>query len=227
MRASVAAAEADLSGVFVCMHENLSDDACLLHFGAKVRKMHTTRRDAFHSINTLPAARIFSANDKIEKLSPLAQSRNTAKLSLDTKLNENVALVYVHPGISPKFISSLSSFDGIVLAGTGMGHLPLNIRGDPLGKPIYSEVRALIDSGIPVAMCSQAIYGRVDMDVYANGRAQREMGVIGHLADMTPECAYVKLMWVLAREKRMERVRDLMERNLVGEISARTEITEY
>ena len=51
MQASLLAADSDLSGVFICMHENLSDDACLLHFGAKVRKMHTSRRDAFRSIN--------------------------------------------------------------------------------------------------------------------------------------------------------------------------------
>jgi len=227
MQAALLGADSDLSGVFICMHENLSDDACLLHFGAKVRKMHTSRRDAFRSINCRPAARVLPLQGKFEKISPLAQPRNTGKLSLDTKLNPNVALIYSYPGIKPEMVASLSKYEGVVIAGTGLGHVPSNTSNDKDAVPVIKEISALISSGIPVVIAPQTIYGRINMNVYSSGRVLREAGAIGHLCDFTPEAAYVKLMWVLAREKKMERIREMMEKNLVGEISERSEIVDF
>ena len=228
LRSSLIAAKADLSGVFVCMHEDLSDESCALHFGTKVRKMHTTRRDAFRSINTLPAARIFPAANRLEKISERALPRQPgASVSLDARLNPNVAMLYTYPGMLPKAISSLSDYDGVVLAGTGLGHIPLNLSNNPLAMPIFKEVKGLIGSGIAVVLCSQTIYGRVNMNVYANGRLQREAGIIGHLCDLTPEAAYVKLMWVLGHEKKQDKVRNMMETNIAGEITDRSDITNY
>ncbi|MCX6769477.1 MAG: Glu-tRNA(Gln) amidotransferase subunit GatD [Candidatus Micrarchaeota archaeon] len=227
MRASLLAAEADLSGVFVCMHENLSDDSCLLHFGAKVRKMHTSRRDAFHSMSCLPAARITLSDQKLQLISERTTPRKTGKAIADTKLNTNVALLYTYPGLKPSAISSLSEYDGVVIAGTGLGHIPINLGKDPLSIPILKEVKALIDSGTPVVMAPQALYGRVNMNTYATGRLLREAGIIGQSCDFTPEAAYVKLMWVLGHEKNLEKVRELMETSLAGEITPRSEIADY
>ena len=225
---SLAAARADLSGVFLCMHENMSDDSCLLHFGAKVRKMHTSRRDAFRSMNVFPAARIQPTSGKVEKLSQSSLPRNTgAKLSLDTKLNTNVAMLYTYPGMKPEMLSSLSKCDGVVLIGTGLGHIPVNLAGNKMCASLLPQAKELIASGIPIVLVSQTIYGRVDMNVYTNQRALLEAGLIGHMCDFTPESAYAKLMWVLGHEKKMEKVKQLMETNLVGEISERTEIVNY
>jgi glutamyl-tRNA(Gln) amidotransferase subunit D len=228
LRCSLAAAKSDLSGVFICMHENLSDDSCALLFGTKARKMHTTRRDAFRSINVLPAARVHASSGKVEKISPLCPSRKSgAKPTVDTRLNTNVALQYIYPGLRPSAVSALSDYDGVVLAGMGLAHLPVNLAGDKLSIPILKEVKQLVASGIPVVLASQCIYGRLDMDVYTNGKVLREAGLIGNLCDMTPETAYVKLMWVLGHEKKMDKVKQQMETSLVGEISERTEIVPY
>jgi glutamyl-tRNA(Gln) amidotransferase subunit D len=35
------------AGVFVIMHDTEGDDSFAVHNGARVRKMHTSRRDAF------------------------------------------------------------------------------------------------------------------------------------------------------------------------------------
>jgi len=40
---------------------------------------------------------------------------------------------------------------------------------------------------------------------------------------MLPEVAYVKLMFVLGHEKKMEKIKELMLSNLAGEISERIE----
>jgi glutamyl-tRNA(Gln) amidotransferase subunit D len=224
---SLAAAKADLSGVFVCMHEGISDGFCTLLFGTKTRKMHTSRRDAFRPINVPAAARI-SPDGDFERLSLSCPSRNPgAQLKVDTRLNENVAMQYIYPNIKPSAIAALSDYDGVVLVGTGLGHIPVNLGKDQHSIPILKEVRALIDSGIPVVLASQCIYGRINMNVYTNGRILLEAGVIGNLCDMTPETAYVKLMWVLGHEKRMEKVKEEMEKSIAGEISERTEIMPY
>jgi len=228
LKCALAAAKADISGVFICMHENLSDDSCQLSFGTKVRKMHTTRRDAFRSINVLPAARVFSASEKVEKISGVCPARKPlAQLALDTKMNTNVAMQYIYPGVKPSVISALSDYDGVVLVGMGLAHLPVNLGNDELSIPILKEVKQLVHSGIPVVLASQCIYGRLDMDVYTNGKVLRDAGLIGNLCDMTPETAYVKLMWVLGHEKKTEKVKQQMETSLVGEISERTEIVQY
>jgi len=227
MQAALLGADSDLSGVFICMHENLSDDACLLHFGTKVRKMHTSRRDAFRSINCQPAARVLPIQGKYEKISPLARPRNTSTFSLDTKINQNVALIYTYPGIKPEMIASLSKYDGVVIAGTGLGHVPTNTSLDKDAVPVLKEVSALISSGIPVVIAPQTIYGRINLNVYSSGRVLAEAGAIGHLCDFTPEAAYVKLMWVLGHEKKMERVREMMEKNIAGEISERSELVDF
>ncbi len=227
MQAALFGADSDLSGVFICMHENLSDDTCVLHFGTKARKMHTSRRDAFRSINCRPAARVSPLQGKFERISPLALPRNSGKLSLDTAMNPNVALIYSYPGIKPSMIASLSKYDGVVIAGTGLGHVPSNTSGDLDAVPVIKEVSALISSGIPVVVAPQAIYGRINFNVYSSGRALLDAGAIGNMCDFTPETAYVKLMWVLAREKKIERVRAMMEKSIAGEVSARSEIVDF
>jgi glutamyl-tRNA(Gln) amidotransferase subunit D len=228
MAASLLAAEADLSGVYACMHESMSDGHCSLHFGAKVRKMHASRRDAFRSINCPPAARVLLQQKKVEIISPLATPRKPdAKLELDTKINSNVALVYSFPGMKPELIASLSKYDGVVIAGTGLGHVPSNSTGAKGCTPVLPAISELISSGIPVVISPQTIYGRINLHVYSTGRMMREAGIIGHLCDMTPETAYVKLMWVLGREKKMEKIRALMEKNIAGEISERSEIVDF
>ncbi|MBU4284214.1 MAG: Glu-tRNA(Gln) amidotransferase subunit GatD, partial [Nanoarchaeota archaeon] len=59
-------ANSDFADVAICMHENLSDESCLILPALKTRKMHTSRRDAFKAINDTPIAIINFENKKIE-----------------------------------------------------------------------------------------------------------------------------------------------------------------
>jgi len=222
---AVAVAASDMSGVMVVMHGNMSDDYCLVHPGVKVRKMHTSRRDAFRSIGVMAYAKVHWSNWSGSGEVPIEYLRDYPRRTgvrpkLDTQFDEKVALIYVHPGIRPEFIASLSSFyDGVVLAGTGLGHAPTNPGNDPLAISVLPAVKSLISSGIPVVMAPQTIYGRINMNVYAAGRLLKEAGVIGDQCDWTPETALVKLMFVLGHTKRMDEVKAMMERDLVGEIT--------
>jgi len=226
LMAAVMAAESDIAEVTVCMHATENDDYCHLHSGVHVRKMHTSRRDAFQSINTGPIAKIWPDQNKIDVLKPHIK-RGERKLKVDTRMNPNIALVYTYPGISPKMIQTIGkNVDGIVIAGTGLGHVPTNSMNDPKAISLVPEIKSLIDGGVPVVMAPQTIYGRLNMNVYTAGRLLNETGVIGHLCDWTPEVALVKLMWVLGQTKKMDEVRKMMLTDIAGEITERSEPTD-
>jgi glutamyl-tRNA(Gln) amidotransferase subunit D len=187
--------------------------------------MHTSRRDAFHSINSKP---LFAVDHRTDRFEPLSGYRKRGKGKLVAKkgMSDNVALIYSHPGIKPEFISKLDSYDGVVLAGTGLGHVPTNPFDDKGVLSILKPLKELIDSGIPVVMSSQCLSGRLCMRVYTTGRLLRRAGVIGDGADWTPETAYVKLCWALGQTRDIKEVGQLMMGDIAGEINPRSVLEE-
>lgn len=218
---SVFAATKDLGEVGICMHASTNDDFCHIHRGNRARKMHTSMREAFKSVNSLPLLKVDYSKDLFEPLSDF-KKRSKDGLISKKEINPNVALIYVHPNINPNLISKLDSYDGVVLMGTGLGHVATGAFGDKSVKSIYNPIKELISSGIPVVMSPQAIFGRICMRVYTNGRLLMDAGVIGDGMDWSPETAYVKLCWALGQTKDMKKVKEIMETNIANEISTRT-----
>lgn len=225
---SVIAAESQISEVCVCMHASISDNYCFLHQGTKVRKMHTSRRDTFKSINVKPYAKIDFKTSKIIFLREDFNKKDLKrKMKLDIKFDPKVGIIHIHPNINPKFISSLSKFyNGLVFEVTGLGHVPTNPKKDPFSKSIVKEMENLIKSNIPIVFAPQTIYGRLNLNVYEAGRILKEIGVIGHNCDWTPETAYVKLMWVLGHTKKMNKIKEMMYTNYAKEVSEKSEFYE-
>lgn len=220
---SVLIAKSDIAHVGICMHGSSNDDFAYFHPGTKVRKMHSSRRDAFQSINCVPLAKADYKSGKVEPLVPSYNKRDEKrKLDLQDHFSENVGMLYIHPGINPKSVDQFADYDGVVIVGTGLGHTPTNPFDNKLGKSIVPNLKALADSGVSLVMSTQTIYGRVNMDVYSSGRLLQDIGIIGNGADWTPETAYVKLCWVLGKEKDQKKVKALMMKNVAGEISERT-----
>ncbi|MBN2252167.1 MAG: Glu-tRNA(Gln) amidotransferase subunit GatD [Kosmotogaceae bacterium] len=222
------AANSDIAEVGICMHANMSDDYCYFHQGTKVRKLHTSRRDAFRSVNASPFAKVWYKDLKVEPIREDYKRRKDGKMVFDDKINEKVGLFYNWPGIEPSFLEGLVDFyDGIVIAGTGLGHVSTNPSNHPLAKSLVPALETLIESGVSVVMAPQTIYGRINMNVYETGRILNDIGVIGNGCDWLPETALVKLMWVLGHTKNVEKVKEMMMKNLAGEISERTKEEEY
>jgi glutamyl-tRNA(Gln) amidotransferase subunit D len=219
---SVYAAKQDFAEVGVCMHATRSDDYCHLHRGTRARKFHTSARDAFVSVNSLPLAKVDYRNNVFESYIKHKQRDKARKLKIDARVSDNVALIYAHPNLSSKFISSLSKFDGVVIAGTGLGHVATNPFGDKTVKSVLPAVKDLVKSGVPVVMTTQAFYGRVNMNVYTTGRLLQDVGVIGDGLDITPETAFVKLSWILGHEKKMAKIKEEFYTNMAGEFGERS-----
>ncbi|VVB66263.1 Glutamyl-tRNA(Gln) amidotransferase subunit D [Candidatus Gugararchaeum adminiculabundum] len=218
-----AAASSEIAEVGLCMHATMSDDYCYLHRGTRVRKMHTSRRDAFKSVNASPLAKIDYSSRKVEVLDKNCHKRGASKkVELRADLSDKVALLFTYPGIKPKLIESYSDYDGLVLATTGLGNAPANPFGDKNAYSIIPAVKSLVDSGVVVVNSPQTLYGRLDMNIYTAGRMLDEIGVIGNYCDWLPETAYVKLMWALGQTKDKKKVKELMVANIAGEISERS-----
>ncbi len=204
-------ATSDIAEVVVVMHSSSNDDSCYIHRGTRVRKMHTSRRDAFKSINSLPIGIV--ENGKIKTFIPYRKRKEGEEVYVDDELNENVFLLKIFPGIDKEIVAKIvEKFDGIVIEGTGLGHAP---------EDLLDVFKWGIEQGKIICMTSQTLYGRVNMNVYSTGRKLLSIGVIP-LEDMLPEVAYVKLMYVLGKTKDYNKVRELMLKNIAGEISERT-----
>ena len=212
------ATKADAAEVMVLMHAETGDSFLHAHRGTRVRKLHTSRRDAFQSVNEYPLFKIDEV--AVEELYPPIQRRNPErKIKLKPKFEEKVALMKTFPGIEGILVENLidANYKGIVIEGTGLGHTPDSLQ---------SSIKKAIDSGIIVTMTSQCIFGRTDMNVYRSGVELLSLGVIS-CEDMLPETALVKLMWALANSKDSEAAKDLLLAPLVGEIDMRSEEPDY
>lgn len=211
-------ANSDVAEVCVVMHATMSDDYCYVIRGTKCRKLHTSRRDAFRSINEIPIAKVSWEDKKIEILNENYRRRSDKKVKVDDKLETKVALIKFYPGLEPEIFDFYieKNYKGFVIEGTGLGHVATFNR-----LTLIPAIEKAINLGIPVVMTSQTLYGRVHPTIYRNLRELSKRRVI-FAEDMLPEVAYVKLMHVLPKCKGIEDVKKLMLTNLAGEITERT-----
>jgi glutamyl-tRNA(Gln) amidotransferase subunit D len=210
---AVEAAKSDCAEVLICMHASASDDACALHRGTRARKNHTSRRDAFDTVGAEPLGEIDYAAAS-EGDDPVSFRREHAErgetgLDLDLDLETGVELVKFTPGTDPAMLDCLDDPAGVVIEGTGLGHV---------NTDWIDRVAALVDDGTTVVMTSQCIEGRVCDRVYDTGRDLLDAGVIEG-EDMLPGTAKVKLMWVLANAAS---VAETMRTPRAGEIQTRS-----
>ncbi len=207
----------DIAEVMLIGHANENDSFCLAMPGTKVRKLHSSRRDAFKVVNAKPFAKIYK--DKIEIISPYNLRDNRKKVTVDSKFEEKVALVKVYPGQDPDILDYYlkRKYKGIILEIPGLGHVPTKAR-----KPWLAKIREIQKKGMIVCSAAQTIFGRLDPYVYSNARELMKTGVI-FLEDMLAETALVKLGWVLGKTRNKEEIRKIMLTNIAHEFSDRLE----
>ena len=201
--------EGDLGEVVVLMHGETSDTYCLAHRGTKVRKMHSSRRDAFKSINAEPVARL--EGPEIRFISPHTR-RSPGPVELHDKIDGNASMLHFYPGFEAEHFDSIAGkVKGIVIAGTGLGHV---------SEEIVGSIGRAVKDGVHVFITTQCLHGAVNLNVYSTGRDMLTAGAVP-LGDMLPETAYVKLMWAMGQASDPDEVRKIMLTNIAGELSDR------
>jgi len=220
---AVEAAKSDCAEVLICMHASESDDRCALHRGVRARKNHTSRRDAFDTVGARPLGVVdYDAAGDVDPESADAEAlrspagvefrrddyarRGETDLAVAPALNDGVEHVKFTPGMSHAALSHLDDADGVVIEGTGLGHVHTDL---------IPRIEELVDDGTVVAMTSQCIEGRVCDRVYDTGRDLLAAGVV-ECGDTLPETATVKLMWAL---EHADDPAAAMERSLAGELT--------
>ncbi len=208
----------------VVMHSESSDGKCAVLPGIACRKYHSSRRDAFKAINQGPLAWINNdgtgpsiemaehepADARVEAISPMMFNEDTriAQFIADPHLDSNLVMLAIK-----------DEFDAIVLHGTGLGHLPISDPQDD--SPENTKLRLMLEdhcsNGGVVVVVAQTIHGPMNLNVYAKGREQQDMGVIGHGSLCPPSSALVKLHHLLSRGGGQETVASNWAEDLCGE----------
>lgn len=209
----------DIAEVVLVGHANSEDNFCYAMPGTKVRKMHTSRRDAFKVINGSPLAKVYP-NKGIEIINSFNKKNTKFKVKKNIHFEEKVALIKFYPGQNPDILDYYikEGYKGIIIEMAGIGQIAT--KGSR--NSWISKLREAMNKGITICATSQCINGRVDPFVYSAGRDILDTGVI-YLEDMLAETAFVKLGCVLGRTKDKKEIREMMLTNLAGEFNKRLE----
>ena len=207
------------------MHASSNDGSCSIHPGTGVRKLHTTRRDAFQPVNSQPLATISDISNNIT----IELTSQYSKLLEDTSVEITQSATHYSPTIRiAQFIAGpwlheeeieaiiMTSPQAIIIHGTGLGHLPIDDSENdaPENTKVWRALTRCINRNIPVIITSQCIHGPVDMNVYSKGRKQIDMGLLGHGSVSSPDTVLVKTHWALSNNLDIS---EAMKSNLCGE----------
>jgi glutamyl-tRNA(Gln) amidotransferase subunit D len=190
------------------MHADEADETCALHRGTRARKNHTSRRDAFETVGAKPLGEVDYESEEVTFRREYVE-RGANDLALQSDLETEAELVKFTPGTDPALLDAVADKEGIVIEGTGLGHV---------NTDWISHIEATTDSGTTVVMTSQCLGGRVCDRVYDTGRDLLDAGIVEG-EDTLPGTAKVKLMWALANADDVE---EAMGTSLAGEIQDRS-----
>lgn len=196
------------------MHAGSGDGICAVSPGVGVRKMHSTRRDAFQMVNGERIGEITISRQGLTHTTTVGQQTRSVmtptKYNTEVKIAQFISGPHLHSDLLEAAVNA--GYSAILIHGTGLGHLPIeNPNGD---APENDELAKYIAScPVPVVVANQCINGPIDLNVYSKGRHQQEIGVLGHGSTSSPEALLAKIHWAISNEKNLE----VLSQNLCGE----------
>lgn len=178
-------ATSDVQGVCLAFGKFVINGLC-------AKKMCSENFDGFHSINREPMATI--ANHKFTWNSYVGAGTEGETFSVNTKLEEKVAVVKLTPGLSPDILDFHleRGYKGVILESFGAGGVP-NDENNWL-----PAVENLIKNGVRVVCATQCTYDGVNLFVYPIGTLAKKLGAES-AGTLTIEASLSKLMIELAK----------------------------
>ncbi|MCF0178084.1 MAG: type I asparaginase [Bacteroidales bacterium] len=135
-------------------------------------------------------------------------------LIVNDKLDDNVAVMRIFPGISKTSVKSILNTKGlraVILETYGSGNAPA-------AEWFIGALQKAINQGIVVVNVTQCGVGAVNMSTYSNGKSLQEIGVIGG-NDITLEAALTKLFYLLGKYDDNKTIATKMSECICGEFS--------
>ncbi|MDR2968727.1 MAG: type I asparaginase [Tannerellaceae bacterium] len=180
--------------------------------GNRTSKMSADHFNAFRSCNYPPlaCAGIHIKYDPPRIFRPALQK----PLIPHCRLDRNIAILKLFPGISPQVIESILNIPGlkaVVMETYGSGNAPSE-------EWFLNMLSEAVKKGIVVVNVTRCIAGTVEMQRYETGQRLLEAGIISGY-DSTMESAVTKLMFLFGRGMCADEVKDWMKCSLVGEIT--------
>ena len=137
-------------------------------------------------------------------------------LSVSEKMDTNVVIIKIFPGITRNVLHAMLSVDGLrgaVLETFGSGNAPTY-------DWFIEELSEAIKRGVTIVNVTQCMSGSVEMWRYDTGVHLKQIGVVSGY-DITTEAAVTKLMYLLGNYTDVGEVRMMLNKSLRGEISVR------
>jgi len=204
---SIKLAKSDLSGVCVLFRKD--NRISQFHRGTRVRKEYAWEAHPYRSVGTPPLGKVEMGD--VEFFGE-HEKRKEGETKFEGGFDSKVAVLNIHPGFDPELLEHAADrYHGIILEGYADGSAP---TGEASIVPALERAK---EKGIPVFAASQP-EGHVTLKEYESGLKMLNAGAIP-LGDIIWETALVKLMWVLDKTRDYKKVRELMLRNLAGEIT--------
>jgi L-asparaginase len=181
--------------------------------GNRSVKVNADGFDAFDSPNFPPLGRA-GVGIEIHSNLLLPPPDSPTKLSVKILRQSRVAALRLFPGISAEVIRNILAppIQGLVLETYGLGNAPSN---DP---DLLQELSLSVSRGVVIVNCTQCVKGRVRMGAYATSHTLSRIGVISGL-DLTAEAALAKMFYLFGQDLPVERIKQLMQTNLKGELT--------
>ena len=181
-----------------------------LYRGCRTMKVSTEGFDAFASPNYRPIA---SAGVSIDIDWPLVNSVCDSELIVPAYSESVVGSLRLFPGISAVILANILQppLQGLVLETFGSGNAPSH------HDEFHAVLKEAIDRGVVIVNVTQCFAGSVRQGDYVGGNELAQAGVVSGF-DMTAEAALAKLYYLFSRGYVPEKVRELMQENLRGEL---------
>ena len=179
--------------------------------GNRTHKYNAQNFEAFGSPN-YPA--LAKAGVYIDYNYNVIHKPNFKKLKIFKKLDCNITILKLYPGISENAVSAILNTEGlkaVILETFGSGNAP--------DYPWFlNALKKSINKGIIIINVTQCQIGEVEMGKYETSIKLMDIGVIGG-KDITTEAALAKLMYLFGNFDDLNRITELLNKSIVGEIS--------
>lgn len=179
--------------------------------GNRAKKVQSIHFDAFESENYPPLAESGIIIDyNYAAIKPFEEGR----LRYLSRLDSNVMVVKLFPGITKKILESCFNIEGlrgVVMETYGSGNSPSE-------GWFLSILEEAIDQGIIILNVSQVNGGRVIQGRYQTSKELKRMGILSG-GDITTEAAITKMMFLLGNESDDQEIKRKLVSPLAGEMS--------